>query len=100
MTTIDRAAIQAAYIRLYRLYMCKALFRSDHVGTRARQGRVAIFTREPGTAHACGQVDDDIRIIIADAFDDITEQIDAACALAGFRIAHMDVSDGGSGLGC
>ena len=78
--------------------MCETFLRPDHVGARTRLARIRALTRKPGATHAGCEIDNDIGIAAAYAFDDIGEQVDIARTLASLWIADVDVRDGCAGL--
>ena len=72
--------------------MDQALVRTDHVGARPADARVAV-ARHPVAAHAGGQVDHHVRIAVAHPLDRLAEQLGIAAALAGLRVAHVQMGD-------
>jgi hypothetical protein len=96
---IERAAIKRADFRQQLLDMLQALLRADQVGPRAELERLFARSDVEIAAHAGGQVDDHVSAGGADAVDHLGIELHVARALAGLRIAHVHVADGGAGLG-
>ncbi|MCY1547832.1 hypothetical protein D9M68_839120 [compost metagenome] len=79
--------------------MLEALQRADQVGAGAEfQGLLATAYLQVA-AHTGGEVDDDVGVALADALHQLAVQRHVAARLAGLRVAHMAVGDGGAGLG-
>ena len=70
------------------------------VGTRRRRVGGALGPDKEISAHAGGQVDDDIDPAGTDALDDLLIERHVARTLAGLGITDMAVHDGRTGLGC
>ncbi len=97
---IQGAAVQGADFRQQLLDMRQALQRADQVGAGAELQRLLAATDFQVAAHAGGEVDDHVGVALADALDHLAVQRHVAARLAGLRIAHMAVGNGGAGLGC
>jgi len=58
-----------------------------------------MFADDDVAAHAAGEIHDDIDFAFADALDDFAVVLGLHAERARFRFAHVDVNDGGAGLG-
>ena len=76
--------------------MLQALAGADQVRTGA--GR-AVLKRIEVAAHARGQVQDDVDAVLLDQVHGLLEEIGIARTLARLGITHMDMRDGGTGMG-
>ncbi len=97
---IHRAAIERADLGQQLLDMGKPLGRAGHVGA-GRVGRQRLLDRAEHeiAAHPGGQVEHDIGARGAHPVDHLGVELGVARALAGARIADMDMGDRGAGLG-
>ena len=95
---VHRAAVDGADLRQQLHDVAEALLRADEV--RAGAILVGILVRAmEHAAHAGGEVEDDVRLVVADNLHDPAEQVRLAGADARLRIAHVDVDDGRASLG-
>ena len=96
---IHAAAIERAQLRAQPVHMFHALIGSGHVGAVDHDRRIFRIQAEL-SAHAAGEVENDIDIRSADAFHHLVVIFKFPAARAGLRIANMDVHDCGAGAGC
>ena len=66
---------------------------ADQVGALDER-RGVLRVEHQVAAHARGGVDDDVDVGVPDPLDDLAVERDVARALAGLRVAHVDVHDG------
>jgi len=76
-----------------------ALELADTVRLFSEVHRVFIRAEKKIPTHAGGEVDDHIRLTVANAPDHLPEKVRPAAGLAGVGIPHMNMDDGGAGLG-
>ena len=95
---VHRAAVERADLRaqLLDVHEPVARRRSCPSRRRRRERRVGAAEHEVA-AHAGGQVEHDVDVGRAHALDDLAVQRRIARALAGLRVADVDVGDGGAG---
>ena len=100
LAEIHRAAVERADLRQELGDMREPLGGARHVGAgRDRRERRLGRAEHEVAAHAGGQVQHDVDAGGADALDHLAIELRIARALAGLGVAHMDVGDGGAGLG-
>jgi hypothetical protein len=75
-----------------------APLRRGERGAGAGELRVGL-TGDEAAARAGGEVDDDLRVPLADALHDLPVEAEVHGGSAGFGVAHMEVDLGGAGLG-
>ena len=80
--------------------MFQALERTDEIRELfLERARVFAVTNPQVAAHAAGEVDDEVLVLVADTLHHFAVEVRTAAALARNGVAHVDVGHGGAGSG-
>src|SRR5450631_3929558 len=78
--------------------MTHAIFLADEIAARGRSVLQAVVADDDVTAHAASEIHDHIDFAFSNAFDHFTVVACFHAEHAGFRLADVNVDDGGSRL--
>src|SRR5207237_3132532 len=95
---VERPAVERANLGEQLLDVRQPFQRSNQVGAFAGLERIRVAD-DKVAAHAGAEVDDDVDIAAPDPLDHLAVPVGMPAALAGLRIADVDVGDGGAGPG-
>ena len=95
LAEVEAAAVERADVGQQLLDVLEPLDAADQVGA-LDEGRRVLRVEHQVAAHAGGGVDDDVDVAGADPLHRLAVERDLARALAGLRVAHVDVHDRGA----
>src|SRR5277367_4982997 len=102
---VQGAAGQGGDIRPVKAFMAQvddmahAVFLADEIAAGARRILQPVIAHHDVAAHAAGEIHEHIDFALADALDDFAVVLGLHAEGAGFGFAHVNVNDGGAGLG-